>query len=237
MTASAGYKSRLLLGDFNLSVSTRSVASPYTVDMLDVSAFSTDGSKSFIIGQNTSTLSIDGLADTDATVGQQFDQVSTWTDAQPVTYAPRGLTLGSELRMHNAWRTSLELSANVTSPVGFKLNGQTDGITDWGVSLHDLTAETTTANGTGYDQTVVSTTAGGVGHLHVTAFSGFTNIIVTVQDSADNSTFATIGTFATVTAATQERLVIAGTVRRYVRASWTKTGTGSATFVVGFARR
>jgi hypothetical protein len=61
---------------------------------------------------------------------------------------------------------------------------------------------------------------------------------VTIEDSADGSTnWTTIGTFATVTGLTSERLVIAGTVRRYLRVVDNVTGTGTNTRSVALARR
>lgn len=231
MAFKPGYKARILLGDFSLSPKLNQISLPTSVDMLDVSTFADNGVKRFIPGVDTSTASMSGFIDADTATDS-----AAWTAAQPLTYGPQGIALGDPVFMVDTLRSSYELGSQVSGVSSFDLGAQTDGFTNLGVSLHDLTAETATANGTGHDQTTASTTAGGVGHLHVTAFSGFTNIIVTIQDSADNSTFATIGTFATVTGLTAERLAIAGTVRRYVRASWTKTGTGSCTFAVAFSR-
>jgi len=113
-----------------------------------------------------------------------------------------------------------------------------------GVSLHDHSAETVlgTTNYASVDETDVSTAEGWVAFLHVSAFSGWTNATIKLQDSADNAAFADItgATFAVVTGATKERLEGAATavVRRYVRAVCTTTGvSGSVTFQVTLARR
>jgi hypothetical protein len=62
--------------------------------------------------------------------------------------------------------------------------------------------------------------------LHITQSEvamGDNDWTITVEDSADDSTFATIGTFtADGSAATAETLSIAGTIRRYVRAVLTQ---------------
>jgi hypothetical protein len=231
VTAKPGFRARVLNGDFSLSAKVHDANNAFVVEMLDVTTFADDGVKRFIAGLNTSTFSVEGYVDADV-----YTDSAAWTANQPFTYGPQGLALASPVTMVDGYRSSFEIGAPVAGVVGFSMAGQTDGPTNFGYSLHDLTAETATANGTGYDQTVVSTTAGGIGHLHVTAFSGLTNIIVTIQDSADNISFATIGTFTTVTGVTSQRLTIAGTVRRYVRASWTVTGTGSCTFSAAFAR-
>jgi hypothetical protein len=68
---------------------------------------------------------------------------------------------------------------------------------------------------------------GGVAHLHVTSVSASDSIVVTIEDSATGSSgWATIGTFASKAAAGAERIAIAGTIRRYVRAVDTVTGSG-----------
>lgn len=231
MAAKPGYKARVLNGDFSLSAKVHDANNAFVVEMLDVTTFADDGVKRFIPGLNTSTFSLDGYVDADV-----YTDSAAWTDKQPVTYGPQGIALGSPVLMVDGYRTSFEIGTPVAGVAGFTLAGQTDGTTDYGVSLHDLTAETGSSSSTGYDQTVASTTAGGVAHLHVSAFSGFSQVIYTIEDSANNTDWSTIGTFTTVTAATSQRLAIAGTVRRYVRVTWAKTGTGSATFAASFAR-
>lgn len=110
------------------------------------------------------------------------------------------------------------------------------GRVDQGVILKALAAITASADGTAVDNSA-SSASGGAGHLQVTAFSGFTNIVVKVQHSADNSVWADLITFTTVTSApASQRSTVSGTVNRYLRYSVTVTGTGSATFLVGFAR-
>lgn len=230
MSFKPGFKARTLIGDFSYSSKLNNVSFPGVTEMHEVTTHADNGVKRFIPGLSTSTATLTGFADPDVIA----DGVA-WTTAQPLTYGQEGIAHSAPVFMVDALKTTLEVGSPVGGVVSFDASAQTDGWTNIGVSLHDLTAETATADGTGYDG-AAATTAGGYAHLHVTAFSGFTNIIVTIQDSADNISFATIGTFATVTAVTGERLAVAGTVRRYVRASWTKTGTGSATFAVAFAR-
>lgn len=235
MTA-ASYKGRVLLGDFSFSAYITDATPTFAVDMLDVTTM-VDTSKKYIPGQNTSTFGLKGFLDPDGTANLQYDQINTWTGAEPVSYGPNGLAFGSELWMHHGLQSKSETGATNSSPVSFSVDSQGTGITNQnGVSLHDLTAETATSNSAAYNGGAASTT-GARAHLHVTAFSGLTNNIVTIQDSADGTTgWTTIGTFATVTGLTSERLTISGTVRQYVRALWTITGTGTNTFAVGFAR-
>lgn len=234
----SAHKSRLLLGDFNFSPVTAQAGSDWPSDMLDTTTIN-DSARAFIPGQDTSTFSLSGWLDVDATANAHFDQMNdlkSATATEPLTWAPGGLVLGTGLQMAGVWEASFGTGSQVADKVTFSLGAQTSGPTELGVSLHDLSAETVDTDGTGVDLTTVSTTSGASAHLHVTAYSGLTSAVITVADSANNSTFATIGTFATVTGVTSQRLIIAGTIRRYVRYSIDVTGTGSVTFAVAFAR-
>ena len=96
--------------------------------------------------------------------------------------------------------------------------------------------------GTAGVDNAAATTAGGVAYLgaSVLALGSYTNVIITVEDSANNSSFATIGTFTAITAVpASQRLEISGTIRRYTRTLATFTGSGSSesiTSAVGLAR-
>ncbi len=83
------------------------------------------------------------------------------------------------------------------------------------------------ANGTSIDRGVdwASTSFGAAAYLHVFAFTG-TSAAIVVKDSADNSTFASIGlAFTSVTGTTKERIQtsLTQTVRRYLRVEVTGT--------------
>lgn len=226
-------KSRLLLGDFYLAAYTTDVSLSAMTEMLDTTVL-TDTSKQFIPGQDTSTLSLSGHHDDAA-----FADLASFKSAvsTPFTYAPSGLAVGSEVALVNVIDTSFEASAPVAGVVDWSLAAQTTGPTDFGSSLADLAAVTADTNGTVVDGTA-ATTGGGVGHLHVTAFSGFSGVVVTIEDSANGSSgWAAIVTFTTVAGVTGERVAITGTVRRYLRVVFDVTGTGSITAQASFARR
>lgn len=111
-----------------------------------------------------------------------------------------------------------------------------NGAIDDGVIIHPLAARTTDTNGTTVDQ-AASSSAGGAGYLQITALSGFTGVVVKIQDSPDDSVWSDLITFTNVTAApAAERLTVSGDVDRYVRAVIDVTGTGSVTVFVGFNR-
>jgi hypothetical protein len=152
------------------------------------------------------------------------------------TIAPAGLTVGALAFIADGNVSARSVDAAVKDAVVVNITGTPNDGVDMGVLLHGLTAETADGNGTGVDN-AASSSNGGVGVVHVTAFSGLTSATLKVQHSTDNSVWADLVTFTSVTATTWERKAVTGTVNRYVRALWDVTGTGSATFVMAFARR
>lgn len=91
---------------------------------------------------------------------------------------------------------------------------------EWG---NQLTAgkrtDTASTNGVGID-TLAATSFGGQAYLQLFAFTG-TSVVIKIQDSADNATFADVTGFAftSATGVTTERLQLGATatLRRYLR--------------------
>lgn len=167
-----------------------------------------------------------------------------------VTVGLNGFAIGAQVEMFQAVPSKYDIDTGEEKDIEFDVDYAVDDVVDLGVSLHDLVAETTagTVNYAGVDETAVSTAIvtvnavpNAVAHLHVTAYAGWTNATVKIQDSADNSTFADIGmAFTAVTAPGKQRITLPSgtTIRRYVRAVVTFVGaSGSMTFQVSFARR
>jgi hypothetical protein len=91
---------------------------------------------------------------------------------------------------------------------------------EWGQQLTSgiRTDTTATSPATGLDGAAAST-FGLQAYLEVVALTG-TSVTVTLQDSADNSSFANISgaAFSAASARGAQRIAVTGTVRRYVRA-------------------
>jgi hypothetical protein len=110
----------------------------------------------------------------------------------------------------------------------FNTSAQSNGFgIEWGRSLTaGRRVDTVATNGTAID-TLASASFGAQAYLHVFAFTG-TSVIVKIQDSADNISFADVAslTFGTISAVGDSRIAISNTatVRRYVRVI---TGTGT----------
>jgi hypothetical protein len=111
---------------------------------------------------------------------------------------------------------------------------------EWGVQISaGKQTDAAPGNSASYDQTTVSTSFGWQAYLHVIALTG-TNVVITIQDSADNGTFANLsgGAFTSAVAVGWQRLqapTATDNVRRYLRL--VSSGTfSSATFLVMFVR-
>jgi hypothetical protein len=105
-----------------------------------------------------------------------------------------------------------------------------------GKVLYPSTATTADANGTAVAMTGPTAAQKLYAALHVTAFSGLTNVIVKIQ-SDDNSGFTSATdriTFTTATGTTSQFTSVAGdfSSETHVRVNIDVTGTGSTTFVV-----
>jgi hypothetical protein len=153
-----------------------------------------------------------------------------------VTALPHGGTIGRPAFIAVSDLEGLNVPANTGDAVSLTIEAAPDDGVDLGVSLHALGAETADGNAASVDQ-AASTSNGGVGSLHVTAYTGLTQAVIKIQHSEDDSVWADLITFTTVTAATSQRSTASGTVNRYVRSTIDVTGTGSTTYAVAFARR
>jgi hypothetical protein len=91
--------------------------------------------------------------------------------------------------------------------------------------------------GTGGKFVRANSNNGGVGYLAVSAASGFTNFVGTIEHSDDDVSYSTLMTFAdNVAAPFAERKTVAGVVKRYLRFNGNVTGSGSIQPFAGFKR-
>lgn len=233
-----GINSRYFVGSMRFSAFGKSINSTATCDQLDASS-QEDRAKVYVNGQRDGQASIDMMLDTAYATQSQFTVLNTWqSTGQPCTFGFDGLAAGSTAWMLQGNQSSANITSSASELVGVNVSIQSDGGIDWGVVIGAELAVTTDQNSTGIDNGAL-TSNGGVAHLHISAFSGLTNDVILLEHSTNNSVWATLGTFATVTAVGSERLVIAPgtTVNRYLRINDNVTGTGSVTRTVAFARR
>ena len=121
---------------------------------------------------------------------------------------------------------------------GFEKSLAYDTAITQGKVAHPLGAETADGNGTAVALTGPSASQRLYAALHVTAYSGFTNVVFKVQ-SDDSSGFSSATdriTFATATGTTSEFSSVAGSLssETHWRVTWDVTGTGSVSFFCAF---
>lgn len=229
-----GKDTRVLVNEVAASSKLNEITLANSRALGEVSAFGDDGGK-YIPGLRSGTLTLGGPFE-DNTLYSEITGANGSDNALLVSAALNGFAVGNPAATAVGDLQSHEMSSQVSDPVSWSVEAIPDELVDLGRSLHDVTAETATANGTAVDN-AASSASGGVGVLHVTAYSTFTNVVFKIQHSSDNVTYADLITFTTVTGITSERSTVTGTVNRYVRAVWTVTGSGSVTFAAVFARR
>ncbi|MET0916719.1 MAG: hypothetical protein ABWY81_11035 [Jiangellaceae bacterium] len=238
MAKQSGLGMRLWVGGFNLSGDINSInriaGGPAALDLTDIteSAYERQG------GQR------DGGIDFTSYFNPSSSRAHPVLGALPridtLVSTATGTLVGSPMASCQAIQIGYDPQRGQDGSLTFGVTTNSDqyGL-EWGESLTagERTDSTATASGTGLDGGAAST-FGAQFYLHLTAFTG-TSVVVKVQDSADNATFADLAgaAFTSATAVGWQRIAIsnAATVRRYVRVATTGTFT-VATFAVNMVR-
>lgn len=233
-------QAQIYVGLLNASCYARSVNANASTSMLDTTTIC-DKQPTFIPGHEESSFSIDGPLDVDASSNGQFDAITDLkgsSTATPITYLPLGTD--GHAWLIDANQTNFTAMAGGDTTVDWSMEAQTTGQTDFnGVLLENATTVTIDTDGTA-NNNGAGTTNGAVFHLHVTAYSGLTSDDIIVEGSTTGSFSGeetTIATFAQVTGVGAERVVVTGTVPRYLRVADDVTGSGSITRTVAVSRR
>lgn len=174
------------------------------------------------------------------TAGQAHPVLSALPTSDVLLSYFAGSTLGNAVANLRAKQINYDGTRAQGGALTFVVTAQANGTgLEWSEALTaGKRTDTAATNGTGYDGGA-ATAFGLSAYLHVFALTG-TNVIVALEDSANNSAWAAVtgGAFTSVTSAPgSERITTATglTVRRYVRVVTTGTFT-SATFAVSFLR-
>lgn len=140
----------------------------------------------------------------------------------------RGIALGGPAASMTAKQANYDGNRGEDGSFTLAVNALANGYgLEWGnlLTAGKRTDTTATSPATGID-TLASASFGAQAYLQVFAFTG-TSVTVTIQDSADNSSFASVAglAFTAATGITTQRLAISNTatVRRYIRAITTGT--------------
>lgn len=235
MAKQTGLGDRLYVGGYNLSGDIGSLSriggSLATLDLTDITQSGYDRKGGLRTGGLTFNAWFNDAA------GRAHPRLSLLPTADVIVTYGRGASLGSPAASCVSKQIGYDGTRGQDGSLSFAAAVESNryGL-EWGIQYTaGERTDTTATNGTAIDGTA-STSNGAQFYLHVTGFTG-TNVTVTMQDSADNVTFAAISgaAFTAATGVTSERIAVTGTIRRYVRAVTSGTFT-SATFVVNGIR-
>jgi hypothetical protein len=235
MAFSHGSKAAIYANGYVLSPWVQSVSSSGLADQADSSTLG-NTSKTYIPGLTDATLTTEGLFDGVAlAIDDQLKNILGSATKSNLSYFPASETFGLPAYGMSADMASWDSAAATDAIVSLNTEFQSSVGLERCLCYKVLGQVSGNGNGTSIDYGATSTLFGGVAYLQATQSSGAT-LTVKIQDSADNSAWADILTFAGVTALGSQRVAITGTVRRYTRALWT-ISAGTGTFNVIFGRK
>lgn len=209
---------------------------PVSVDTAESTTFG-KSAKTYVVGQSDATFSLAGKYDGSAAAIDEILSGILGLGDQNLLWLPGGDGFGNRGKALQGSVSKYDVHAPVNGVVATALDVQADGGVQATRVLHPHATEAAAMNGSAYDNGA-SSANGGVGFLHVDAITGTPNAVIKIQHSTDNITFTDLITFANVTAAkTAQKVAVAGTVNRYVRAMvFSIGGASSVSFIVAFAR-
>jgi len=193
--------------------------------------------KTYIPGLEDATLSLSGKYDGSAAAIDALISALIRQPDQQFLWLPGGDGFGNHAFAVQGALTKYDVHAPVSDVVSVAMDAQADGGADTSLVLIPQTVENAVNNGAAIDN-LAGTTNGLNGYLHCKAITGTPACTVKIQHSTDNITFTDLITFASITTAlTAQRLSVAGTVNRYLRAAVTAIGGASSVSIIVAAAR
>jgi len=229
----------VMMNGYNITGYLNKIDAPYTADTAETSVFGIDA-KTYIPGMKDATLSAEGLydGDTDA-VDQLLSGILSGANyGNNLIWFPAGNIVGGIGYGLNMIQTAYNVMGTKDDAVKISVAGHSNVGRERLKLIAKLEAVSVNGSSTVNDN-LAATTNGGAAYLQVTAASGFAgNVTMKLEHSSDNFVADTtdLAVFTNITGKTHERLVIAGTIKRYVRATYTFNG-GTATFAVALCRK
>jgi hypothetical protein len=231
---------KLYVAQYDLTGFTKEARTPLDRPLRDVTVYGDAGFKG-IPGHHQDTFSWRGLFD-DGAAGSDviLDALRSATSSQVVTIFHGDSVLGNVgLSSGDMWAEDGLHEAQVGNAVSASFESQL-GAAARVKSLGPKQTVTATDNGTSIDDGA-SSSAGGNWSYHVLTFAasgGNARWQIVLQDSANNSTFATVASESVnITAVGAAFRSFTGTLRRYVRVRWVLDATsGSLEFIAAYER-
>lgn len=237
MTKTSGLGDDLLVGGYHIGSDTQQLSITGGQALIDVTDI-TQSAHSRLGGLRDG--SMDLTVYHDPAPGQAHVALSELPTADVVMTYLRSTTLGAPAACLNAKQVGYDPTRSNSGELTIKTAGQGNGFgLEWGVQLTPgVRTDNAATNGAGLDQGA-ATAYGAQAYLQAVALTG-TDATVTIQHSADGSTWSSLMAFAEVTAAPgAQRISVANatTVDRYVRViTTTSAGFTAFSFVVVFVR-
>jgi len=210
-------------------------------DTAETSTFGSGGNKTYMAGMRGNTLSIEGYAE-ETTTGINkilYDLLEANATNYLVCMVNTDALGAVGYATTAGYETSVEEATEIGSAAALTVEVQGSGALDRITSLHPMVAETVSPDVEVQIDQTTSSVLGANGHLHVASTDG--SIVVKIQHSVDGGvggTWVDLITFAAATTKTSEvkGYAAGGTINRYIRAVWTRTGGTTGTFFVGWRR-
>jgi hypothetical protein len=226
----SGLGMRFLLGGYDISGDINAIdtiaGGPAGLDVTDI----TQEAHSRIGGKRDGSLSFTSFFD----AANAHPVLSALPRTDVVMAALVGTALGYPAAVLNAKQIDYPPARATDAGLTMKVDGKGNAYgLEWGIQgTPGLRTDTSATDGSSLDHGA-ATTHGLQAYLQVTAFTG-TDVTISVEHSADNSTFTSLIGFTAVTAApAQERKAVTGSVDEYLRVSTSTTGGfSSVTFSV-----
>lgn len=232
MAFSHGKGSAVLLDEFDLSSDLTQYGWGFTIQLPNVTTFGNDD-KVFIAGLNEGQINAQGVFNTAADQSDE-ELVAADGSAIVVSASPQGFTaIGDRAHMLHGYLDNYQPRSPHNDAARFSSGFTASAGAYLGVCLHHNNQESSTGNFSSVDGGAQSSN-GATAFLHVTQFDG-TDATITVEDSANDSTFGSLVAFTQVTGVGSEKVTATGTVEQYVRVNLAGTFT-TITFIVTFKR-
>jgi len=234
-----GKDTKVLANGVDLSQYLNSAESSGSVDTADVTTFGSSNRK-YLPGPEDATMSLEGFFDGSADAIDQVLKSALGSDQVTVLYFPHGDAVGQPGVGMQAIESNYTVTSTIDDAARISADLQSKTGFDRVISLAELAARTATGTGQVVDNGA-ETNNGAVGYLQVTNVSGAgASVAVEIEHSSDNfvADILPLVTFNAAAAPGAQRVEVAGTVKRYVRARWTIAGTTpSITLAVALARK
>lgn len=231
-----GSKAEIFFNGFTVSTFFKSCTYAFNRDKAETTGF-TATTKSYVGGLQDAMITLEGYFDGAADAVDQL--MSAWVNGgdDVMSYFPYGSAVGatnfgySMLAQSSKYeiKTDVGTAAEVSVEASASKDSSGTGVDRGFVAVRNQTVAAP-GNSISFDN-AVATTAGAALVVHGQTTGG--SMTVTLEDSADNVSFAAVaGASLTFTGGTVpdpnedgKRIVVTGNVRRYTRVAWTGAGT------------